>query len=178
MSYFASTHKESIQTKKLMVVKFLSESSARTEYSSCESATRSPSKHSNHIFGRSDQVPSHKRGPNDDCIAGKLILVDDTLKINTGSKTQVLKVCTTEEERVTVLETAFDIIVQEYERSSIRGSPVELAPKCTVSENSPGDEKLAASIDSKRIGYSRVGDRHVQEVGRGLATQYMLLCKC
>lgn len=177
MNYFASTHKESIQTRKLMVVKFLSESSARTDYSSCDSLTRSPSKHPDHIFGPSDQVPSHKRGPNDDCIAGKLILVDDTLKLNTGSKTQILKVCTTEEERVAVLETAFGIIVQEYERSSIRGSPVELAPKYTVSVNSPGDRKLAASIDSKRTGCSRVGDRHVQEVGSGRAMQHML-CKC
>ncbi len=59
-------------------------------------------------------------------ITGKLMLVNDTLKRNTGGKTEVLKVCRSEAERVEVLEAWFRISLTEEERAGIRGQETEL----------------------------------------------------
>ncbi|KAF2228256.1 hypothetical protein BDZ85DRAFT_175623, partial [Elsinoe ampelina] len=96
INHFASTHEESIQTKKLMVVKFLADSNGTS------------------------------RSVGDCRITGKLILVNETLKINTGGRSKILRVCSTEEERVDVLKDHFDISIDEKERCCIAGSPVEL----------------------------------------------------
>ncbi|KAL9092161.1 MAG: hypothetical protein Q9165_004594 [Trypethelium subeluteriae] len=62
----------------------------------------------------------------DDQISGKLMLVDDTLKQNTGGRTEVLKVCKTEQERIDALKEWFGIILTEEQKQGISGWNTEL----------------------------------------------------
>ncbi|KAF4550182.1 Hypothetical protein D9617_18g033730 [Elsinoe fawcettii] len=149
MSYFASTHKESVQTRKLMVVKFLSDQQRRpsqdlrTQLSRVDSAT---SVNDSQMFSRSQK--KFQRQESRGCrITGKLILIDDTLKINHGGRSQVLQVCSTEEERIAVLKDHFDITVKESEQQSISGSPVEL-PSGGPSRRASNGDGVTESIAS------------------------------
>jgi arylamine N-acetyltransferase len=59
-------------------------------------------------------------------IIGKLMLINETVKKNLGGKTEVLKVCETEEDRVEVLRDVFGISLSEEERGGIKGFGTEL----------------------------------------------------
>lgn len=54
------------------------------------------------------------------------MLVNGEVKMNTGGKTQVVKVCKTEAERVEALREYFGIELTEEEREGIRGTCTDL----------------------------------------------------
>jgi arylamine N-acetyltransferase len=62
----------------------------------------------------------------DQKIYGKVMLVDGQVKENTGGKTRVRRLCSTEQERVEALEKDFGIILTPEEISGIRGTVTEL----------------------------------------------------
>lgn len=59
-------------------------------------------------------------------IYGKVMLVNGEVKLNTGGKTAVVKVCETEAERVEALKEYFGISLIEEEKGGIRGWRTEL----------------------------------------------------
>ena len=59
-------------------------------------------------------------------IYGKLMLVDKLIKRNTGGRTEVVKVCETEQERVEALKEWFGIELTEQQIQGIRGWKTEL----------------------------------------------------
>ena len=59
-------------------------------------------------------------------IVGKVMLVNGTVKRNTGGKTEVVQVCSTEAERISALITWFGISLTDEEVAGIRGSATEL----------------------------------------------------
>lgn len=61
-------------------------------------------------------------------IIGKVMLVNDTFKRNMGGKTELIRVCKWEVERVGVLKAYFGIILTEEEVIGIKGTPTELIP--------------------------------------------------
>jgi arylamine N-acetyltransferase len=62
----------------------------------------------------------------DGAIVGKTMLVNGTVKRNTGGKTEVVKVCFSEEERIVVLKDIFNIRILEDEAAAIQGLVTEL----------------------------------------------------
>jgi len=61
-----------------------------------------------------------------DHITGKVMLVNGVVKKNVGGRTEVVKECQTEEERITALQEYFDITLTDEERGSIQGRVTEL----------------------------------------------------
>lgn len=59
-------------------------------------------------------------------IVGKVMLVNGVVKRNTGGKTEVVQVCSTEAERISALKTWFGISLTDEEVSGIKGSVTEL----------------------------------------------------
>ena len=59
-------------------------------------------------------------------IVGKVMLINGVVKRNMGGKTEVVKVCETEEERVRALKEYFAITLTEEEKKGIKGRNVEL----------------------------------------------------
>jgi arylamine N-acetyltransferase len=59
-------------------------------------------------------------------IYGKVMLVNDKVKQNTGGRTSVAKECKNEDERVDALKEDFGIILTDEEREGIRGMTTEL----------------------------------------------------
>lgn len=59
-------------------------------------------------------------------IVGKVMLVNGEVKRNMGGKTEVVKVCESEEERIKVFGEYFGIMLTEEERKGVRGRSVEL----------------------------------------------------
>ncbi|KAF2156962.1 cysteine proteinase, partial [Myriangium duriaei CBS 260.36] len=62
----------------------------------------------------------------DGLIAGKIMLADGVVKRNLGGKTEVLRVCRTEEERVLALKEFFGIELTDEQRDGIKGFATEL----------------------------------------------------
>ncbi|KFA60197.1 hypothetical protein S40285_07568 [Stachybotrys chlorohalonatus IBT 40285] len=62
-------------------------------------------------------------------VYGKRMMYNEIVKENITGKTQVVKVCETEEERVEALRKWFDIELTEEERVAIRGHATEIGPK-------------------------------------------------
>ncbi|KAK2624656.1 hypothetical protein QTJ16_005849 [Diplocarpon rosae] len=61
-----------------------------------------------------------------EAIVGKIMMVNGEVKRNDGGKTRVVKVCTTEKERVDALREYFGITLTEEEKLGVRGRNVEL----------------------------------------------------
>jgi arylamine N-acetyltransferase len=59
-------------------------------------------------------------------IVGKVMLVNGEVKRNMGGRTEVVKVCKTEQERVRAVEEFFAITLTEKEKEGIKGRNVEL----------------------------------------------------
>lgn len=59
-------------------------------------------------------------------VIGKVMLVNGEVKRNLGGKTETVKVCSTEEERIKALRVWFGIELTEAEREGIRGRSTEL----------------------------------------------------
>ncbi|KAI3396636.1 hypothetical protein diail_11891 [Diaporthe ilicicola] len=106
-NYWVASHPESFQRKQILVVKFLRDSCEDTwKKGLIEAADRHES---GHIV-----VPEVETG-------GKIMLADGTVKRNLGGKTEVVKICRTEEERVQALREYFGITLGEDEKQGIRG---------------------------------------------------------
>jgi hypothetical protein len=59
-------------------------------------------------------------------VVGKVMMAKGVVKRNLGGKTEVVKVCVTEEERVEALREHFGIVLTEDEAASIKGRRAEL----------------------------------------------------
>jgi arylamine N-acetyltransferase len=66
------------------------------------------------------------RRENEDEIYGKAMLIDGVVKLNTGGRTSVAKVCKTEQERIEALKEYFGITLTEEQKEGIRGRVTEL----------------------------------------------------
>jgi hypothetical protein len=64
--------------------------------------------------------------PQSEEVVGKEMLSSAEVKRNMGGKTQLVRTCTTEEERVQVLKDVFGLALSEEEREGIRGSVAAL----------------------------------------------------
>lgn len=62
----------------------------------------------------------------EDQIVGKVMMVNDTVKRNMGGKTEVVKVCKNEQERVEAIKEYFGLTLTEDEIKAIKGHPTEL----------------------------------------------------
>ncbi|KAG8161924.1 hypothetical protein KVR01_007689 [Diaporthe batatas] len=71
------------------------------------------------LLGQDEQTGEGK-------IAGKVMLVNGTVKRNMGGKTEIVQACTTEAERVRALKTWFGITLTDEEVAGIQGSATEL----------------------------------------------------
>lgn len=67
-----------------------------------------------------------EREDEDAVIVGKVMLVNGDVKRNMGGKTDVVKICATEEERVEAIKEYFAITLTEEEKLGVRGRNVEL----------------------------------------------------
>jgi arylamine N-acetyltransferase len=63
---------------------------------------------------------------NEDKIVGKVMFVNREVKRNMGGRTELLKVCETEKDRVEALEEHFGITLTEEERVGIKGRVTDL----------------------------------------------------
>jgi arylamine N-acetyltransferase len=62
----------------------------------------------------------------DSTIYGKIMLASDSIKQNTGGKTELVKVCKSEQERIEALKEYFGIILTEEEKAGILRRPTEI----------------------------------------------------
>lgn len=65
-------------------------------------------------------------------IVGKIMLVDGMVKRNMGGRTEVVRICEDEGERVRALKKYFDITLTEEEAQGIRGLVTELKGTSTI----------------------------------------------
>ncbi|KUI61527.1 N-hydroxyarylamine O-acetyltransferase [Cytospora mali] len=108
-NYWVSSHPESFQRKQILAVKFLRDTSQRAQ------------KDSVGVEGGVDED-----GVDDETIPaveilGKIMLAGATVKRNMGSKTEQVKICRTEEERVQALKDYFGITLSGEEKDGIKG---------------------------------------------------------
>jgi arylamine N-acetyltransferase len=103
-NYWVSSHPESFQRKQILVVKFLG--------GSCEDKWKKASVEA--TDGCEPECPEME-------ISGKIMLVDGLVKRNLGGKTDVVRVCRTETERIEVLKQYFGIFLSDEEAQAIRG---------------------------------------------------------
>lgn len=106
-NYWVSSHPESFQRKQILVVKFLRDSCEDTWKEGLREAA--DNRESGPIV-----VPEVETG-------GKIMLADGTVKRNLGGKTEIVKVCRTEEERVQALREYFGITLSDDEKEGIKG---------------------------------------------------------
>jgi hypothetical protein len=69
---------------------------------------------------------SNEEQPEDVIVVGKEMLSGAELKRNMGGRTQLVKTCATEQERVDVLRDIFGLVLPEEERMGITGSVAAL----------------------------------------------------
>jgi hypothetical protein len=69
---------------------------------------------------------SNEEQPEDVLVVGKEMLSGAELKRNMGGRTQLVKMCATEQERVDVLRDIFGLVLTEEERMGITGSVAAL----------------------------------------------------
>lgn len=69
---------------------------------------------------------SNEEQPEDVIVVGKAMLSGAELKRNMGGRTQLVKTCATEQERVDVLRDIFGLVLTEEERMGITGSVAAL----------------------------------------------------
>ncbi|KAJ3045614.1 N-terminal acetyltransferase, partial [Rhizophlyctis rosea] len=71
-------------------------------------------------------------------IVGKVMLANGLVKRNLGGKTELVKECRTEEERVEALRERFGIELTQEQRDGIRGYVTELKETGSGEESEPG----------------------------------------
>jgi arylamine N-acetyltransferase len=106
-NYWVSAHPESFQRKQILVVKFLRGSCEGTwEKGSIEAADGCDS--------GSIPIPEVET-------SGKIMLAHGVVKRNLGGKTDIVKICQTEEERIEALKEYFGIIMSDDQKQGIKG---------------------------------------------------------
>lgn len=108
-NWWVSTHPESFQRTQVLVVKFLR---GQSEI--------------NHHDVEVKAVNGEKGDRSAVTVIGKLMLADGVLKRNMGGKTEVVKECRAETERLDVLRNYFDIHLTVEQEQGIRGYVTEL----------------------------------------------------
>lgn len=106
-NYWVSSHPESFQRKQILVVKFLRDS--------CEDNWKKG------LIEAADGGDSSAIVIPEVETGGKIMLADGVVKRNLGGKTDIVKICRTEEERVQALKDYFGITLSEDERQGIKG---------------------------------------------------------
>lgn len=76
---------------------------------------------------REDDKQSSNGEQTEEVVVGKEMLSGADLMRNMGGKTQLVKTCATEQERVDVLRDVFGLVLTEEERMGIRGSVTALS---------------------------------------------------
>jgi arylamine N-acetyltransferase len=102
LNHFTSSNPKSFQTYTTLVVKFL-----MAEDEEMRDTLREEGKGEGRIYG-------------------KVMLVNEDVKINTDGKTRLVKSCKTEQERMEALKEHFGIEFTDEEREGIRGHVTEL----------------------------------------------------
>lgn len=74
-----------------------------------------------------DKQSSNGEQTKEEVVVGKEMLSGAELMRNMGGKTQLVKTCATEQERVDVLRDVFGLVLTEEERMGIRGSMTALS---------------------------------------------------
>lgn len=106
-NYWVSSHPESFQRKQILVVKFLRDSYEDSwEKGLIEAADPGDSV--------SITIPEVET-------SGKIMLAQGVVKRNLGGKTDIVKICRTEEERVEALKEYFGITLSDEQRQGIKG---------------------------------------------------------
>jgi hypothetical protein len=104
MSYYVNNSPQSWLTTTVVVVRMLLDHEQREDHK---------------------QV-SNEEQPEDVVAVGKEMLSGAELKRNMGGRTQLVKTCATEQERVDVLRDIFGLVLTEEERMGITGSVAAL----------------------------------------------------
>ncbi|CAN8104163.1 unnamed protein product [Discula destructiva] len=106
-NFWVTSHPESFQRKQNLVVKFIQGQTPDTDSNGehvCENGS-----------------------PRDVTVIGKVMLADDIIKSNMGGKTEVVKQCRTEKERIEALWEYFGVKLTDKEQQGIKGFGTELA---------------------------------------------------
>lgn len=106
-NFWVVSHPDSFQRKQILSVKFIRGDVLE------ETAKSTRSEHDGKIY---DEVS----------VVGKIMLADDVVKRNMGGKTELVKQCKTEKERIEALEEYFGIHVTDEEQHGIKGFETEL----------------------------------------------------
>lgn len=106
-NYWVSSHPESFQRKQILVVKFLRDSSGDTWEKGLTDAT-------DVCDSDSITIPELET-------VGKIMLAHGVVKRNLGGKTDIVKICRTEEERIEALKEYFGITLSDDQKQGIKG---------------------------------------------------------
>lgn len=106
-NFWVVSHPDSFQRKQILAVKFIRGDVLE------ETAKSTGSKHDGKIY---DEVT----------VVGKIMLADDVVKRNMGGKTELVKQCKAEKERIEALEEYFGIYFTDEEQHGIKGFETEL----------------------------------------------------
>lgn len=115
-NFWVASHPDSFQRKQILVVKFLTN---HTEQTTSEDKCASGATQTLDIKQARETV-------NEVEVIGKVMLADGVVKRNMGGKTEVLKVCRSEEERIGALKHYFGICLTKEEQGAIKDFETEL----------------------------------------------------
>lgn len=114
MNFYASQSPASFQTRTVLVIKFLRRQQEEEEEDEGDEEEEEE--------GGKPRKEKKKRNQ----IYGKVMMVDGVVKRNLGGKTEIVRICRSEEERMEALGGFFGIRLTEEEREGIKGREVEL----------------------------------------------------
>lgn len=124
-NWWVATHDDSFQRKQVLVVKFIRAGSRGATSTGGGGTVAAAGAGGVHLDGEVNGANlSTRKG--EVKVIGKLMLADGVLKRNMGGKTEVIKECRTEEERIEVLREYFGIYLTDDEKQGIKGFETEL----------------------------------------------------
>ncbi|KAF3765778.1 cysteine proteinase [Cryphonectria parasitica EP155] len=114
-NWWVASHPESFQRKQILVVKFIrgtagEDGDCRSSRGNAANGEETATKHSTSTVQ----------------VIGKIMLADGIVKRNMGGRTEVVQVCTSEEERIKALKEHFGIVLSNEARKGIQGFETEL----------------------------------------------------
>lgn len=116
-NWWVASHPDSFQRKQILVVKFLRSQEGDKKERSGDQPEGGPLLVEN-------MVP--REAGSKITVIGKMMLADGVLKKNMGGKTEVIKICQTEEARIEVLKAYFGVYLTDEEQQGIQGFETEL----------------------------------------------------
>lgn len=108
-NFWVVSHPDSFQRKQILAVKFIRGAPVQEE----ETTESAKSQQNGKAY---DEV----------AVMGKIMLADDVVKRNMGGKTELVRQCKTEKERIQALEELFGIYFTDEEQHGIKGFETEL----------------------------------------------------